>query len=580
MRLRRILCLATIVLSVNVQAQDLRITVNDKGKVGFADQDGNVVIKCEYESAMPFKDGVAIVTKSGKSGMINTSGNVILPLKYTQIQSWSQELYLVKSGKKVGLIDHQGTIVLPVNYSHISKPNCYGKALIALGGKATPNEKKTYMANAKYGIIDIKGKILVVPQYKGLYEFSFDGTNKFPYYEGKRLEYSYHNTVDTLVTDCSYLGFNNNGYSIYNAGIIDGNGNVILASGLYYFVMQPQNGMVRYYNVKKKQTLCGYHNLSTGSGFQAASFDSHIDNIKFWSHGDFMGDIAPVNGTSWSFIDKSGNVLRTGYTSLKHSQITGLWAAKNTSEAWDVFNETNNNVDALSGFGDFNFPSKDGDKEIFSVKKEGKYGCVSRTGEVVVPFEYEQTCSNTYDVIAVKKEGKWGLLSADNKVMVPMQYANVIFPSERHAKHFWVMKSDSLYYHYNMLTSKLSNKGYKLVNNYENGFAYVVPQGVKIEDTPVNRAQLFVPNTLKSTIDAADMSKVSDSYVIIVNTNDDVVFDLPVSTLYMNDVRKEIEKNGGKQLSKGEKKNLLLKITRENRSYDLKSTLGEEEWNY
>lgn len=580
MRLNKLLCLAAVVFSMNVQAQDLKILVDKKGRVGFADQNGTEVIKCQYESAQPFKDGVAIVAKSGKSGMIDATGKVVLPLKYTQIQSWNDDLYLIKDGKKMGLADHQGSIVLPANYSHISKPNCYGRALIALGGTATVNEKKTYMVNAKYGIIDAKGNMLVSPQYRGLYEFSYDGTRKYPYYEGKRLEYSYHYTTDTLLTDCSFLGFGNNGSSIYGCGVMDGNGKELVKTGLYDFVMQPRSGMVRYYIIKKKETLCGYHDTNSGKGFQAAKFTSHIDNIKFWSHGDFFGDIAPVNGSSWSFIDKNGTVLRSGYSSLKHSQTLGLWAAKNASDKWEVFNEANGNEESLSGFGDISFPEKEGDKEVFSVKKDGKYGCVNRKGETVVPFQYEQTLANIYDFVAVKKNGKWGAVSADNKPLIPTEYAGVVFPSERGANHLWVMKADSLYYHMDLATKKVSKVGYKVVYNFENGLAYVVPQALKVEDTPVNRAQMFAPNTLKATIDALDLSKHTGAFVNILNIKDELVFDLPVSTMYMDAVRKEILKRNGKPLTQGEKKNLLLNVTRENRSYNLNSTLGEEEWNY
>lgn len=117
MRLNKLLCLATLGLSLSIQAQDLKILVNKKGQIGFADQNGNEVIKCQYESAQPFKDGVAIVTKAKKSGIIDATGKVLLPLKYTQISSWNKELYLIKSGKKMGLADRQGTVVLPANYS-------------------------------------------------------------------------------------------------------------------------------------------------------------------------------------------------------------------------------------------------------------------------------------------------------------------------------------------------------------------------------------------------------------------------------------------------------------------------------
>lgn len=567
-------------LMTTAQAQDLNIFVNQKGKVGFADQNGNEVIKCQYESAMPFSDGFAIVTKSGKYGIIDETGKITLPLKYTSIIPWTNDLYLIKLGKKVGLADHSGKVVLNAIYSHISAPNCYGKALIALGGKATSNEKKTYMANAKYGIIDSKGNILIAPQHKGLYEFSFDGKNHFPFYEGKRLEYSYHYTVDTLVTDCSYLGFSKVGFNIYYAGIMDGTGKELIKQKMYYYVMQPQDGMVRYYNAKRKQTLCGYHNLNTGESFQAAKFDTPIGKINFWSHGDFIGDIAPVNGETWSFIDRTGKVLRTGFKSLKYSRATKLWAAQNSSSQWEVFDDKNNNIATLSNYADINFPANDSDKEVFSVMKNGKYGCINRFGDIIIPFEYDLILSNSYDALGVKKEGKWGLVSADSTVLIPAEYINIILPTEYNAKHFWVQKSDSLFYHMNLKTNEVSGTGYKGVSNFVNGIAHVSPITMRVNDTPINRAQMYAPNTAKATIDALDMSKCAEAFGYLLNTEDVLLFDLPVSTMYKNTVIKEIKKCGNRPLTDTEKKKILLDATRENRSYNLNSTLSEDEWNY
>ncbi len=580
MKIKSILCFIALTLFINVQAQDLKISVDKKGKVGFVDQSGNQIVKCQYESAQPFKDGTAIVTKSGKSGIIDTKGTVLLPLKYTQISTWTKELYLVKDGKKMGLVNHSGKVILPVKYSHVSKLNCYGKALIALGGKATSHEKKTYMGNAKYGIIDNNGNILITPKYKGLYEFSYDGANYKVYREGKRLAFSYHYTADTLITDCSYLGFSKNGINIYDAGIMDGNGKEILKQGLYSFVMQPQSGMVRYYIVKRKQTLCGYHNLSTGKGMQVDKIDSNIDGINYWTHGDFIGDIAPVNGSSWSFIDKTGKTLRSGYTLLKHSQHIGLWAAKNETAKWDVFDDSNNDVESLSGYEDINFPTNVDDAEVFSVMKNGKYGCITRSGETKVPFEYDNALGNSFDMVLVKKEGKWGMITPNNVGVIPTEYIDIVLPSERNSKHFWVKKEDSLYYHYNVSSQKLSVTGYKAASNFKEGIAHVVPVKMTLNDTPVNRAQIFVPNTAKATIDAANITKYKDAFGYLLDTNDILLMDQPVSTLYIDDVVKEINKRGNQNLTESEKKNILLYVTRENRSYNLNSKISEEEWNY
>lgn len=580
MRLKSILCFATLLFFINVQAQDLKIFVDKKGKVGYVDQNGNQVIKCQYESAQPFKDGVAIVTKSGKTGIIDTKGTILLPLKYTQISAWNKDLYLVKEGKKMGLVNHLGNVVLPIIYSHVSKSNCYGRALIALGGKATPNEKKTYMANAKYGIIDNNGNVLITPKYRGLYEFAYDGSRDKCWNEGKRLKYSDHYTVDTLITDCSYLGFNKYGFSIYNAGIMDGKGKEILKQGLYSLVMQPQGDMVRYYIQKKKETLCGYHNLITDKGFQVAKIEKNINDIDFWTHGDFRGDIAPVNGSSWSFIDKTGTTLRSGYTSLMHSQHIGLWAAKNNAGKWDVFDDENKDITTLSGYEDIRFPYNEGDIEIYSVMRNAKYGCITRSGETKVPFEYDYVLGNSFDMVAVKKESKWGIIDPNNVCIIPTEYDNVQLPSERNSKHLWVMKEDSLYYHYNISAQKLSATGYKAASNFKEGIAHVAPIGMSLNDTPVNRAQMFIPNTAKATIDAADIIKSEDAFGYLLDTNDVMLMDQPVSTLYKDEIIKEIKKRGNKKLTESEKKDILLYVTRENRSYDLKSKISEDEWNY
>ena len=578
MKLNRLLLALGFCLWGAAYAQDLSIIVDKKGRVGFADSNGKEVIKCSYESARPFSEGVAVVMKSGKYGMINTKGKVVLPLKYNSLSSWTDELYIVKAGKLSGLVNHQGKIVLPVKYSFISKPNCYGKSLLAVGGKATVEQKKTYMANAKYGIIDNHGKILIQPTYKGLFEFDYDGSNESIYHQGKRLIYSYHFITDTLTTDCSYLGVHKlDGTSIFSCGIVDATGKLLLKQGLYTFVMKPSNGMVRYYIAKKKETVCGYHNLSTGKSLQAAKFNSPMKEITFWTHGDFSGEIAPVNGTNWSFIDRSGKTVRSGYTQVAQGTHVALWGALNNTGTWDVFDNQNKDIPTLSGYNNIAFPLQEGDQEVFTVKKGTKYGCINRQGSVVIPFEYDEACANVFDVVAVKKNGKWGAVSASNKPMIPLEYASLKLPTERNAQHFWVMKSDSLYYHYHVEKQFADKTGYRATGNFHKGIAMVAPVNLILEDTPINRAQLFKPNASAADLAAADLTKSRDSFGYILRAEDDVIiFNRPVSTLYIDAVATAIWAKGNRDLSDFEKKDLLLEVTKGNRSYSLTGDMNDK----
>ena len=54
MRAKGILCLMAFLMASGVQAQDLKIFVNQKGLIGYADHDGNEVIKGQYESGQAF----------------------------------------------------------------------------------------------------------------------------------------------------------------------------------------------------------------------------------------------------------------------------------------------------------------------------------------------------------------------------------------------------------------------------------------------------------------------------------------------------------------------------------------------
>ena len=96
----------------------------------------------------------------------------------------------------------------------------------------------------------------------------------------------------------------------------------------------------------------------------------------------------------------------------------------------------------------------------------------------------------------------------------------------------------------------------------------------------VTRAQTCKPNTVKSYIDAVDMKKMRACFGYLLNTEDVMVIDRPVAIAYRDAVIKKIAEHKGKKLTEQDKKNILLEVTSENRTYNLNATLGEEEWNY
>lgn len=578
MRLPRLFYFILLLGTIGAHAQDLKILVNQKGKVGYADSQGNEVIKCVYDYAQPFKEGVAIVSKSGKYGIIDATGNVLLPLKYKQITEWTDSLYMLSTGKKYGLATHQGKIVLPLKYTSITKPNCYGKAIITFGGKASATpDNKTYLTSAYRGIINAKGEVLIPARYANLYEFTDVKGNYFPFYEGKVLEAKKFCTTDTLSTDCKYIGYSASYISSVKSGLLDEKGTVIIKRGTYDVIMYPQNGMVRYYDIDGKKTICGYYDIENNKSLEVATFPGKIGDIKFWTHGDFTGDIAPVNGDSWSFIDKKGERLRSGYSLLKHDKNTALWAAKNASNKMEVFDEFNHNIESLSGFDDIIFPMNVYGKELFGVSKEGKFGCITRDGSSVIPMEYDSVTVKCFDVIGIKQKGKWGLIKEDNSIIIPSDYLNICQPDEPNATLFWVQKEDSLFYLFNTIKQEISKPGYKWAYNFKNGYSLVLPTEMKLDDTVSNRAQI---STYTNTKFIGNISYFKQAFGYIINSDNEIMVDAPIYFFLKDHFIKEIIKSGGRPLTKTEIRKIMLSLTAKYRSYDIKTTLDDNEWDY
>ena len=90
------------------------VTACKDGKWGFANPDGIVKIKLQYEDARHFSEGLAAVKKHGRWGYIDKKGEVVIPFNYTFAGDFKRGVAVVMTkevnGKSIatGLIDHSG----------------------------------------------------------------------------------------------------------------------------------------------------------------------------------------------------------------------------------------------------------------------------------------------------------------------------------------------------------------------------------------------------------------------------------------------------------------------------------------
>lgn len=86
------------------------------GKYGYIDKIGKEVVKCIYDAARSFREGLAIVVKDGKWGFIDKTGKEVIPCVYDGAESFHEGLALVIKDDKCGYIDKTGKEVIPCIY--------------------------------------------------------------------------------------------------------------------------------------------------------------------------------------------------------------------------------------------------------------------------------------------------------------------------------------------------------------------------------------------------------------------------------------------------------------------------------
>jgi hypothetical protein len=67
------------------------------------------------------------------------------------------------------------------------------------------------------------------------------------------------------------------------------------------------------------------------------------------------------------------------------------------------------------------------DWDYFIAKKDSQFGVVDLSGEVIVPFKYEEVICEPLGNILVKKDGKWGVVSEMNTLILPCEYDYVAY---------------------------------------------------------------------------------------------------------------------------------------------------------
>ncbi|WP_018248435.1 WG repeat-containing protein [Orenia marismortui] len=154
------------------------ITFRDKvnGKLGYIDEQGNILVEAKFSDAYPFKNGLAIVngaedTWEREYGVIDTTGNFILKPQYNDIKNLGQGLLAVgvaideivnSQGSVYALVNHQGEFITDFKYYSLSDFN---------NGLASVSDRRY-----TFFIDETGNKVRDLPIVEGIGELSLTGS--------------------------------------------------------------------------------------------------------------------------------------------------------------------------------------------------------------------------------------------------------------------------------------------------------------------------------------------------------------------------------------------------------------------
>lgn len=593
---------STILLTAawGLSAQTLHMTTGGKkDKIGYADENGEIVIKCKYQIAEEFHDGIAMVSDDGEHyGFINEQGKEVLPIKYDEICPAEHGVRRIRRDDDWGLISDRAELLVKAEYTYISHFNCYGKAWVMKGGKLN---KEGQYEDGKYGIINLRGEFLIPADYKWLLEFGstrYDWKSEYNNFNeqldqtGKVLSFTMtRSPKDTLETDCRYVGYTSEGKKLKNqeAGLLDDHGKVLLKEGVYTRIYEPANNMMAFYNLDGKKMSTGYMEL--GNKRVVIIKNGKLKVKKYSSFWELFADstyVTPFHGEVGLvrvgthhdyFVDRNGKQVGPAYHDAiwnEDRNHKGLWICNDgkTYSLVDADGKTLVPLGVYSLIGGYD--TKDATDLFVARKPNNLCGAIDRAGNEVIPFEYENVYRSRYGYFVVKKNGKFGMVNAKNQIIVEPIYEGLAFNKSANPHCIWVQKNDKQYYCYDLATRQIVSDGYYDVSLQGDGrYAVCVLSNEELAEHRQHSLAEFYP----SDYPLADRKQLC----VMCNEQGEEIFvaPFPQEPWLIQKILAAVEKNNGQPISYSRAKSVILEANMMFRHYTFGGgKISENEWDF
>ncbi len=366
-----------------------------ENNVGFIDINQNILIPFEFSRVFSFSHNLACANKNGKTGYINRNGKTVIPFVYDSRMDFSDYgVVVIRKGGKDVLLDTIGNEIIGDNhpYDKIKENLPHDHVLLV-------------QKNKKWAFFNLKGMPLSPFIYDKLYP-----ANICPYepglYYGERLRWFYKGLA-VVENDKQFA-------------VINDKMELVVPWDTYQWISPVSVGGVMIVKKNNKYGLLNHQlelmqsiDFDTISNQPACSYEQ--DYPSFWARKD----------NKYFIFDTVGNWIdRTEYDKIELLK-TNFYLVTKKGESWRVDRNGSRVIE------DFVVMRDEGDG--FIAKKDSKVGYVNYSGEIILPFKYEDIVCESHGNIFVKKNGKWGVVDDENQQLLPFNYDYIEYAWDKSA---------------------------------------------------------------------------------------------------------------------------------------------------
>lgn len=407
-------------------------------KYGLITLENKVITEPIYDSikAINYKEGMLLVEKDKKYGAINIKGKIIIKPEYDQISidnyynsetMYKASGFIVKKKNedsyKYGYINSKGKMLLPPEYTEISRineiiedKNVYllvlkeGLAGVVKNNKVVLdfeyedisynlfNNMFIIQRNSKSGIADIKGKVIIQPEYDSI---MFGGI--------------YVNAIkDGEVT------------------VLDINGKKLDNNNIY--AKLPTTNPNYYITIDKNEI---YRIVDKDNNIKIENNYTYIEHIKddyFIIYKDGKNGIIDLSGKSIADL-KYNSIFKISGTEIVQANIN---STNNITllnkEMKIVCNMNNANIEKKENYvviyskddmkyfdysgNEISYKNLYPNNKLYAKKINGKWGFIDKADKLIIQNEYEMVTEfNNYGFAGIKKDGKWGVVNSEGTII-------------------------------------------------------------------------------------------------------------------------------------------------------------------